>query len=98
VIAEHLAEDEMMCVQHFDLPDSPIACICWIGPLESAGVYGGGLHGMKRITIQGGSAEEAALSLMEAWRAELSAAGERESCGPEQMSISYDGGVFRPKP
>lgn len=98
VIAEYLAEDEMMCVQHFDLPASPMACICWIGPLESAGVYGSGLHRMKRITILGGSAEEAALSLMAVWRAELSAAGERESCGPEQMSISYDGGVFRPRP
>lgn len=97
-IADHLDEDEMMCIQHFDRPPTPTTCVCWIGPLEKAGVSGDGLYGMRRITIFSGSAEEAAVSLMEEWRAELEAAGESETCGGEHVSISYDGGLFQPGP
>jgi hypothetical protein len=96
VIADHLGEDEMMCVQHFDL--RPAQCICWIGPLENAGVRGGGLHGMRRIVILSGSAEEAALALIEDWGADIRADGGREPCSTTHLTVSYDGGVFRPEP
>jgi len=96
VIADRLGEDEMMCVQHFGL--SPAQCICWIGPLENAGVRGGGLHGMRRIVILSGSAEEAALALIEDWGADLRATGGREPCSTAHLTVSYDGGLFGPEP
>jgi len=96
VIAKTLSEDEMMCVQHFDL--TPTQCICWIGPLENAGVRGAGIRGMRRITILEGSAEEAALGLIEDWEVDLRAAGKREPCTTEHLTVSYDGGVFKPEP
>jgi hypothetical protein len=96
VIADHLGEDEMMCVQHFDL--RPTQCICWIGPLENAGVRGGGLHGMRRIVILSGSAEEAALALIEDWGADMRAIGGREPCSTAHLTVSYDGGLFKPEP
>jgi hypothetical protein len=94
VIADSLSEEEMMCVQHFDL--TPTQCICWIGPLEKAGVSGAGTRGMRRIIILGGSAEEVALALIGDWGADLKAAGDREPCTPEHLTVSYDGGLFRP--
>lgn len=96
VVADSLGEDEMMCVQHFDL--SPTQCICWIGPLENAGVIGGGFRGMRRIVILSGSAEEAALTLIEDWGADIRATGGREPCSTEHLTVSYDGGVFKPEP
>ena len=98
VSAESLRENEMMCVQHLDQPPTITRCICWIGPLENAGVSGSGLYGMRRITILSGSVEEAAISLMEDWRSELSAASDREPCRGEEMSVSFGGGVFQPEP
>jgi hypothetical protein len=95
-IAETLSEDEMMCVQHFDL--TPTQCICWIGPLENAGVRGAGTRGMRRITILDGSAEEAALAMIEDWGADLKAAGKRKPCTTEHLTVSYDGGLFKPVP
>jgi hypothetical protein len=86
----------MMCVRHLDL--SPVRCTCWIGPLEDAGVRGGGLLGMRRIVILSGSAEEAALALMEDWNADEGSAAEREACTGDRLSIAYDGGVFKPVP
>lgn len=85
-----------MCVQHFDL--IPTQCICWMGPLEKAGVKGAGTRGMRRIIILNGSAEEAALALIEDWDTDLRAAGERKPCTPEHLTVSYDGGLFRPEP
>jgi len=96
VVADHLSEDEMMCVQHFDL--SPARCVCWMGPLENAGVRGGGLLGMRRIVILGGSAEEAALALIEDWSADIRDTGGREPCSTDHLAISYYGGVFKPEP
>jgi len=96
VVADHLDGNEMMCVQHFDL--SPVRCICWIGPLENAGVRGGGLLGMRRIVILGGSAEEAALALIEDWSADIRDTGGRDPCATDHLAISYDGGVFKPEP
>ena len=96
VVADRLREDEMMCVQQFDL--SPTRCVCWIGPLENAGVTGGGLHGMRRIVIASGSAEEAALALIKDWAAETRDASAREPCSAQHLTVSYDGGVFRPGP
>ncbi|MDY7078395.1 MAG: hypothetical protein SXV54_15870 [Chloroflexota bacterium] len=95
-VADHLDGNEMMCVQHFDL--SPARCICWIGPLENAGVRGGGLLGMRRIVILSGSAEEAALALIEDWSADTRGTGGREPCTTDHLEISYDGGVFKPEP
>ena len=63
MIADHLGEDEMMCVQHFNLP--PTECICWVGPLENAGVTGTGIRAMRRVIILEGSVEEAALAVAE---------------------------------
>jgi hypothetical protein len=96
VIAETLSEDEMMCVQNFDL--TPTQCICWIGPLENAGVRGAGSRGMSRIVILSGSAEEAALAMIKDWEVDLRAAGRREPCTREHLTVSYDGGLFKPKP
>ena len=96
VIAKTLNEEEMMCVQHFDT--TPTQCICWIGPLENAGVRGAGSRGMRRIVILNGSAEEAALALIEDWETDLRAAGRREPCTAEHLTVSYDGGVFKPQP
>lgn len=94
VIVDSLSVEEMMCVQHFDL--TPTRCICWIGPLEKAGVSGAGIRGMRRIIILGGSAEEVALALIGDWGADLRAAGDREPCTPEHLTVSYDGGLFKP--
>jgi hypothetical protein len=96
VVAEHLAGNEMMCVRHYDL--NPVRCTCWIGPLDNAGVRGAGHHGMRRIVILSGSAEEAALALIEDWNADLGSTGGRPPCTGDALSISYDGGVFRPEP
>jgi hypothetical protein len=96
VVADSLSEDEMMCVQHFDL--SPTQCICWIGPLESAGVRGGGLHGMRRIVITNGSAEEAALALIKDWARDITTFSGQEPCCAAHLTVSYDGGVFKPEP
>jgi hypothetical protein len=96
VIADTLNQEEMMCVQLFD--PSSTRCICWIGPLENSGIQGTGVHGMRKITILGGSVEEAALALIDDWSADLRAHGEREPCSVENLTVSYDGGVFRPVP
>jgi hypothetical protein len=96
VVADHLDGDEMMCVRHLNL--SPVRCTCWIGPLENAGVRGGGLHGMRRIVILSGSAEQAALALIEDWNADVGSTADAEACTGDHLSISYDGGVFSPHP
>lgn len=96
LIADHLGEDEMMCVQHFDL--SPTQCICFMGPLENAGIRGGGILGMRRIVILSGSAEEAALALIEDWSADMTNARGRDPCTTDHLAVSYDGGVFKPAP
>ena len=98
VVADHLSEDEMMCVQHLDLSPSPVRCVCWMGPLENAGVRGEGLHGMRRIVILSGSAEEAALALIEDWSPDIRDTSGREPCTADHLTISYDGGVFKPEP
>ena len=94
VIAKTLSEDEMMCVQHFDL--TPTQCICWMGPLENAGARGTGSRGMRRIVIRSGSVEEAALTLIKDWEGDLKATGRREPCTTERLTVSYDGGLFKP--
>jgi hypothetical protein len=86
----------MMCVRHLGL--SPLRCTCWIGPLENAGVRGAGLLGVRRIVILSGSAEEAALALMEDWNADQGSAIKQDGCIGDRLSIAYDGGVFRPEP
>jgi hypothetical protein len=96
VVAAYLDGDEMMCVRHLDL--SPARCTCWIGPLENAGVRGGGLLGVRRIVILSGSAEEAALALIEDWNENAGSAAEQEACIGDRLSIAYDGGVIRPEP
>jgi len=96
VVADSLSEDEMMCVQHFDL--SPTQCICWIGPLKNAGVRGGGLLGVRRIVITHGSAEEAALALIKDWARDITSVSGKEPCRTEHLTASYDGGVFKPEP
>ncbi len=96
VAADHLSEDEMMCVQHFDL--SPARCVCWMGPLENAGVREDGLLGMRKIVILSGSTEEAALALIEDWSADIRDASGRDPCTTDHLTISYDGGVFKPEP
>ena len=53
---------------------------------------------MRRIVILSGSAEEAALALIKEWGVELRAAGRREPCTAEHLTVSYDGGLFRPEP
>jgi hypothetical protein len=96
VIADTLSEEEMMCVQLF--APSSTRCICWIGPLENAGISGTGVYGMRKITILDGSVEEAALALIDDWSGDLRARGERKPCSVENLTVSYDGGVFRPVP
>lgn len=96
IIADHLDEDEMMCVQPFNLP--PTECICWVGPLENAGITGTGTRGMRRVIILNGSVEEAALAVAEDWNADLRAAGKEEHCPADYLVISYDGGLFKPQP
>lgn len=86
----------MMCVQHFDL--SPARCVCWMGPLENAGVREDGLLGMRKIVILSGSTEEAALALIEDWSADIRDASGRDPCTTDHLTISYDGGVFKPEP
>jgi hypothetical protein len=61
-------------------------------------VRGGGLLGIRRIVILSGSAEEAALALIEEWNADTGSAAESKACTGDNMSVSYDGGVFRPEP
>ena len=53
---------------------------------------------MRRVTILGGSVEEATLALIDDWNADLRAGGERKPCSVENLTVSYDGGVFRPVP
>lgn len=99
-VAESLNEDEMMCVHPFD-PQTEgweARCTCWVGPLEDAGIKGGGLYGVRRIVILKGSVEEASLALMEAWADDIRANSDRRPCSLEQVIISYDGGLFRPQP
>jgi len=96
VVADSLNEDEMMCIQHFNL--NPTRCICWIGPLKNAGVRGGGLYGMRRIVITSGSAEEAALALIKDWARDIKSVSGQEPCRAEHLTVSYDGGVFKPEP
>ena len=96
VVADTLSEDEMMCIQHFDL--SPTQCICWIGPLKNAGVRGGGLLGMRRIVITSGSTEEAALALIKDWARDTRSVSSKEPCSAEHLTVSYNGGVFKPEP
>jgi hypothetical protein len=95
-VPEVLSEDEMMCVQLFD--QSPTQCICWIGPLKNAGVRGGGLRGVRRIVITRGSVEESALALITDWAREIPVFNGKEPCRAEHLTVSYDGGVFRPEP
>jgi len=95
VVADSLNEDEMMCVQHFDL--SPTQCICWIGPLKNAGIRGGGLLGVRRIVITSGSAEEAALALIKDWARDITSVSGKVPCSTERLTVSYDGGVFKPE-
>jgi hypothetical protein len=96
VVADSLSEDEMMCIQLFD--QSPTQCICWIGPLKNAGVRGAGLRGVRRIVITSGSAEEAALALINDWARETTNISGKEPCRAEHLTVSYDGGLFRPEP
>jgi hypothetical protein len=59
---------------------------------------GTGLRGMRSVIILDGSVEEVALAMIDDWGADLRAGGEREPCPAEHLTVSYDGGVFRPVP
>ena len=98
-IADRLNPNEMMCVHPFDpqTENRPDRCTCFLGPLDKAGISGGGLYGLRRVAITRGSAEDVALDSLADWTPDILAAG-RTPCTPEQMVVSYDGGVFKPQP
>jgi hypothetical protein len=53
---------------------------------------------MRRIVILGGSAEGAALALIEDWNADVGSTADAEACTGDNLSIGCDGGVFSPRP
>jgi hypothetical protein len=53
---------------------------------------------MRSVIILDGSVEEVALAMIDDWGADLRAGGEREPCPAEHLTVSYDGGVFKPAP
>ena len=99
VMATHLSSQEMVCVHPLDSQTEMRSdrCTCWIGPLDKVSVSGGGPYSMRRILIARGSAETAALALLEGWSTDLTTAGVTP-CTSDQLVIGYDGGVFKPQP
>jgi hypothetical protein len=53
---------------------------------------------MRRAVILGGSVEQVALALIDDWGADIGDAGNKTSCSTDHLTVSYDGGLFKPKP
>lgn len=90
-------EDDMMCVQNLD--SNELKCICWVGPLDNAGVTGNVRLLMRKIRILEGNVEDAALMAIEDWHSpETESGNDQALCTPGQLAVSYDGGIFQPQP